>query len=162
GHDFISGLQRDAAGSFYTVSGKQGLLKLDPQGKRVEVVATGFRNPDGLGLSPEGVITVPNSEGEWIPASMVCEVRPRGPYGYGGPKGGRPPALPLVYLPRGLDNSSAGQVTVPDDRWGPLKGQMVHLSYGAGTHFLLLRDQVDGQPQGAAVPLPGDFLSGVH
>jgi azurin len=93
---------------------------------------------------------------------MVCEIRPGGHYGYGGPKGGRTPDLPLVYLPRGLDNSSASQVTVPDDRWGPLQGKMVHFSFGTGTHFLLLREQVDGQPQGTVVPLPGDFLSGVH
>jgi azurin len=39
---------------------------------------------------------------------------------------------------------------------------MIHFSFGAGVHFLLLRETVDGQPQGAVVPLPGDFLSGVH
>ena len=39
---------------------------------------------------------------------------------------------------------------------------MIHFSYGTGTHFLVLREKVDGQPQGAAVPLPGDFRSGVH
>ncbi len=77
GHDFICGLQRDAAGNFYTVSGKQGLLRIPPGGSKVEVVATGFRNPDGLGLSSSGVLTVPNSEGEWVPASMINEV-PRG------------------------------------------------------------------------------------
>jgi azurin len=39
---------------------------------------------------------------------------------------------------------------------------MIHFSHGAGCHFLLLRDEVDGQPQGAVVPLPGEFLSGAH
>jgi putative heme-binding domain-containing protein len=162
GHDFISGLQRDPAGNLYTASGKQGLLRISPDGKAVDVLATGFRNPDGLGLTPDGVLTVPSSEGDWVPASMVCEVRPGGHYGAGGPKGGQPPDLPLVYLPRGLDNSSGAQVTVPDDRWGPLRGQVLHLSYGTGSHFLLLRERVDGQAQGAVVPLAGEFLSGAH
>jgi putative heme-binding domain-containing protein len=170
GHDFICGLERDASGNLYTASGNQGLLRIAPDGRQVEVLATGFRNPDGLGLGPKRTITVPNSEGEWTPASMVCEVRlpdkggkPAVPFfGYGGPRDGRPPELPLVYLPRGLDNSSGGQVTVPDDHWGPLRGKMVHLSYGAGAHFLLLRDEVAGQAQGAVVPLPGEFQSGVH
>jgi hypothetical protein len=93
---------------------------------------------------------------------MVCEVRPGGHYGYPGPRNNLPPDLPLVYLPRGLDNSSAAQVEVTSDRWGPLRGQLIHLSFGAGASFLLLREHVDGQPQGAVVPLPGDFLSGVH
>jgi putative heme-binding domain-containing protein len=163
GHDFICGLQRDREGRFYTVSGKQGLLRIDPGSpRRIEVVAAGFRNPDGLGLTAAGVLTVPNSEGEWVPTSMICEVRPGGSYGYLGPRNGQPPDLPLVYLPRGIDNSSAAQVEVTSERWGPLKGQLVHFSFGAGSHFLVLREQVDGQPQGAVVPLPGDFRSGVH
>lgn len=175
GHDYICGLERDAAGNFYTASGNQGLVRISADGKRAEVLATGFRNPDGLGLYPDGTVTVPCSEGEWTPASMICAVQPPGTshahhaatnepphFGYRGPRNGQPPALPLAYLPRGIDNSSGGQVFVDSDRWGPLGGQMIHLSFGACSHHLLLRDQVQGQLQGAIVPLPGDFLSGVH
>lgn len=182
GHDYICGLQRDPAGNFYTASSKQGLLRISPDGKRVDVLATGFRNPDGLGLYPDGALTVPCSEGEWTPASMIALIQPgkmpppvgkvdrpssdtgaRIPYfGYGGPKDGQPPNLPFVYLPRGLDNSSGGQVVIDSDRWGPLNGNMVHFSFGACAHYLLLRDEIEGQPQGAVVPLPGEFLSGVH
>jgi putative heme-binding domain-containing protein len=162
GHDFICGLQRDVAGRFFTASGNQGLLRIGPDQKTVDVIATGFRNPDGLGLLPDGTITVPCSEGEWTPASMICEVRPGGHYGYLGPKDGRPPDLPLAYLPRGMDNSSGGQVFVESDRFGPLNNQLLHFSFGQGSWFLVLRDQVDGQPQGAIVPLPGEFRSGAH
>jgi azurin len=166
GHDFICGLQRDSAGRFYTASGKQGIVRISADGKQTEVLATGFRNPDGLGLLPDGAVTVPCSEGDWTPASMICLVRPgqhRLPhYGYGGPQGGLPPELPLVYLPRGLDNSSGGQVYVSSDRWGPLQGGLIHFSYGAASHFLVLHEEVGGQPQGAVLPLPGEFRSGVH
>ena len=162
GHDFVAGLQRDSSGNFYTASGPQGLLRIRSDGKAAEVLATGFRNPDGLGLSPEGVLTVPNSEGDWVCASMVCEVKVGGHYGYMGPKANKPPDLPFVYLPRGLDNSSGAQVTVESDRWGPLNGKMLHFSYGTGSMFLLLREQVNGYAQGAAVPIPGEFLSGAH
>ncbi len=161
GHDFICGLQYHA-GNFYTVSGRQGLLRISQDGKTVDALATGFRNPDGLGLLPDGTITVPNSEGEWVPTSMICEVRPGGHYGYPGPKDGKTPDLPLVYLPRGTDNSSGGQAYVDGDRWGPLKGQLLHFSFGAGSMFLVLREQVGGQPQGAAVPIAGEFRSGAH
>ncbi len=162
GHDFICGLERDQSGLFYTVSGKEGLLEISADGKKATTIATGFRNPDGLGLGPDGTLTVPSSEGDWVMASMICEIKRGGHYGYGGPKAGRTPDLPLVYLPRGLDNSSGGQAWVPDGRFGPLEGQMLHFSFGAGAHFLILREKVDGQPQGAVVPLPGEFRSGSH
>ncbi len=193
GHDYICGLEQDQFGNFYTASGNQGLVRIAPDGQRAEAIAEGFRNPDGLGIYPDGVVTVPCSEGEWTPASMIAAVTPShletkglasaadfakansGPgastpqppfYGYRGSKfSKRPlekPLLPLVYLPRGLDNSAGGQTYIDSRQWGPLSGQMVHLSFGTASHFLLLRDQVDNQLQGAVVQLQGDFLSGVH
>lgn len=176
GHDFICGLERDAQGNFYTASGNQGLLRISADGRAADVLATGFRNPDGLGLLPDGTLTVPCSEGGWTPASMICAVTPPSSarqadrsdplptpfFGYRGPRDGAPPELPMAYLPRGLDNSSGGQTVVDSDRWGPLKGQLLHFSFGAGAHFLVLRDRVDGHWQGAVVPLRGEFRSGVH
>src|SRR5262249_51100432 len=151
GHDFICGLERDGEGHFYTASGNQGLIRISPDGREVKVLATGFRNPDGLALLPDGSITVPCSEGEWTPASMICLVRPekesrenksrghKSPgqnspatspphFGYLGPQNGRPPALPFAYLPRGIDNSAGGQTVVSSNRWGPLEGQIIHTS----------------------------------
>ncbi len=182
GHDYICGLERDRAGGFYTASGNQGLVRISRDGAKVDVVAEGFRNPDGLGIYPDGVVTLPCSEGEWTPASMICAVNSKytsrstdmqnsnatNPpfYGYRGAKFSNQPIarpdLPLVYLPRGLDNSAGGQTYIDSDRWGPLKGNMVHFSFGTGSHFLLLRDQVGDQLQGAVVQLPGEFASGAH
>lgn len=176
GHDFICGLERDEAGNFYTASGNQGLLRITADGRRADVLATGFRNSDGLGLTPEGLLTVPCSEGEWTPASMVCAVPLEAQtlagdgspgaalphFGYRGPRDGQPPELPLVYLPRGLDNSSGGQTVVPKNHWGEMGGKLLHFSFGAGTWFMILQDRVGSQRQGAVVPLAGDFRSGVH
>ena len=69
---------------------------------------------------------------------------------------------PLLWLPRGVDNSAGGQVWIPAGRWGELQDHMLHLSYGTGTQFLVLQEEVGGVWQGAAVPLPGDFRSGAH
>ena len=168
-HDFICGLARDDKGNFDTASGNQGLIRINGNDGHVDVLATGLRNPDGIHVLPNGAVTAPASEGDWTPASMICLVPPTAPraekpidFGYGGPKNGQLPTLPLVYLPRGIDHSSGAQVTVPDDRWGPLKGQLIHLSYGDARLFLVLRDEVGGQEQGAIVPLSGDFRSGIH
>ena len=164
GHNFKCGLERDATGNFFTAS-HQGLLRISPDGSLTEVLAVGFRNPDGLGLLPDGTLTVPVSEGDRTPASAICAVRQQpGQPPMNPPPNfrGTPPALPMVYIPRGLDHSSGGQTFISSDRWGPLGGQIVHFSFGACTHFLVLRDEVAGQPQGAIVPLVGDFRSGVH
>ncbi len=179
GHDFTCGLARDAEGRFYTASGKEGLMRIAADGQSADVLATGLRNSDGVGIHPDGLVTVPSSEGDWMPASMIAAVRPGGavlnrlpgtsPDARGLPFLGRPgtgrtnpPELPMLYLPRGVDNSSGGQVYVSSDRWGPVQGQMVHLSFGAGTAYLLLRDEFDGWVQGAAVPLSVEFASGAH
>ena len=169
GHDFICGLRRDREGYFYTASSNQGLVRMSPDGQTASVVATGFRNPDGLEVLPDGSITVPCSEGTWTPASMICQVPashrkadPPPHYGFGGPRGDLAPALPLVYLPRAMDNSSGGQTIVPANTWGPLQDQLLHFSFGMGSWFTVLRDEVDGQAQGAVLPMTGDFLSGVH
>ena len=187
GHDFICGLQCDEQGRFYTASGNQGLIRISADGAEAEVLATGFRNPDGVGVwsspptetTPSGataataadpLVTVPCSEGAWTPASMICAFRAGAAtqrkqplyFGFGGPQQDQAPELPLVYLPRGLDNSAGGQCLIDSDRWGPLQGQALHFSFGTCTHHLLLTDEVDGQMQGAVVPLPGEFRSGVH
>ena len=152
-------------------------MRIAADGQSAEVLATGLRNSDGLGLLPDGLVTIPSSEGDWMPASMVAAVRPDGPVLNRLP--GTTPdfrglpflddratnaasrrSFPCSTLPRGVDNSSGGQVHVDSDRWGPLQGQIVHLSFGAGTGFLLLRDEFDDWIQGAAVPLTGEFASG--
>ncbi len=163
-HDFITGLQRDRQGRWYFASGNQGLCRVSADGRTLNVLATGFRNPNGLGISPDGKIVMTSvQEGNWTPASAVCEVGKGGHFGAGGPKDGpRGKVPPLVYLPRGVDNSSAAQVYINGDRWGPARGNWVHFSSGCATHFLLLREVIKGQAQAAVVPLWGEFLAACH
>jgi azurin len=162
GHDFITGLQRDTEGRFLFSSSNQGVCRVSRDGKSAEVLATGFRNPDGLGLGPRGEIIAAVQEGEWTPASMLAEVKPGGHYGYHGPKPGPlGHVLPLIYLPRGLDNSCGGQVFVEGRKWGAPEGSLVHLSFGVGAAYLIIRDAANSS-QAAAIPLPGEFSSGAH
>lgn len=161
GHSFITGLEHDSNGRFYFASGNQGLCRVTP-GEPLEVLATGFRNPNGLGLAPDGTLTTSVQEGDWTPASAICQIKPGGFYGHGGPQPGQTVEPPLVDLPRGVDNSCGGQCFTESGKWGPLGGQLIHFSPGAANHFLILREKIGDQWQGAAVPLPGDFLSGAQ
>lgn len=166
GHDYVIGLEVDAQGRFYTSSGNQGMLRLSGL-DGVEVLATGLRNPNGTGLSPDGrFFTSSLQEGNWTPASAIVQVEVGQDlgvhFGYGGPKNGAAPKSPLIYLPRGEDNSSAGQVFLSESAWPALRGSgnLVHLSFGAGAALMVTRQQVGGQWQGAAQRIAADFVSG--
>jgi azurin len=167
GHDFSVGLERDTNGYFYFVSGKSGVMRISPDGSTAESIATGLRNTNGIGASSTigGLVTTSTNEGDWTPASAVFEVRDGDFYGRRATKDGSPIAPALCYLPRGLDNSSGGQVFASSKQWGALNGQLFHFSFGNGSWMMILRDE-DGEgkqrTQGAAVPLPGDFESGAH
>ncbi|MEX2581066.1 MAG: DUF6797 domain-containing protein [Verrucomicrobiales bacterium] len=163
GHDFYTGLQRDGNGYLYFVAADSGVIRVAPDGSSAEIVADGLRNANGVGVSLDGLVTTSTNEGDWTPASAVFEVRNGDFYGRHFKADGPEIAPAMCYLPRGLDNSSGGQVFCDSADWGPLQGQLFHFSYGAGTWMMILRDTAENQrTQGAAVPLPGDFASGAH
>ena len=43
---------------------------------------TGLRTPNGMGIFPDGRVTVSDNQGSWMPASKVSLVRQGGFYGY--------------------------------------------------------------------------------
>ncbi len=162
-HEFVTSLETDSQGNIYYVD-PIGLHKLSPNGHKVETVAAGWRNPNGASISSDGVITIAPQEGEWTPASAICEVKPGGWYGFGGPRvtPDRPLGYdqPLCWMPRIIDNSTGSQAWVNSDRWGPLQNQLLSFSFGRCSMMMVLRNIVDGQPQGAVVPMKPHFLSG--
>ncbi|MBL8793039.1 MAG: heme-binding domain-containing protein, partial [Planctomycetia bacterium] len=130
-----------------------------------EVFDTGFRHPIGLGMSPDGIVSGADQEGNWMPATRLDRYQKGGFYGdMRAHHRATPPKIydaPLCWLPRQLDNSAGGQVWVPKGQWGPLGGKMLHLSYGRCRVMQVLQEEVDGQHQGGAVNLGLNFLSGV-
>ncbi len=163
GHDYVAALEIDRAGNFYYADPK-GVHRITPDGSKRETIAAGWRNPNGMGVSPDGrIITVAPQEGNWTPSSSICEARPGGWYGYPGPRTSAERPLgydaPLCWIPHSVDNSSGSQLWAPPG-WGPLSGQMLHFSFGRCAWFTTLREVVDGMPQGGVVSLPGRFLSG--
>ena len=166
GHDFIVGLEVDAQGRFYTSSGNQGILRLS-QPNKVEVLATGLRNPNGLSVTPDGRFVLSNGqEGNWTPASAIFQVdaslNAGTHFGSGGPKAGVTTTLPILQLPRGEDNSCGGQVFLSDKNWPSLKGDgnFLHFSFGTGSAWLVSRQLLEGVWQSAAVKLSGNFVTG--
>ncbi|WP_197444227.1 DUF6797 domain-containing protein [Maioricimonas rarisocia] len=164
GHDYSTCLETDPAGNFYYIS-HRGVHRVSADGSTYETIATGFRNSNGMSVGPDGTITAAPQEGNWTPVSAVFEVREGGYYGFGGPKvtPDRPLGYdpPICWIPRLLDNSTGGQVWVTSDRWGPLEGQLLNLSFGQCRMLLTLREQVGDVTQGGSIAFPLHFDSGV-
>jgi azurin len=164
-HEFITGLERDTNGYWSSVSANQGIFRLSPDGQDVEEIARGFRNPNGVALAPDGTVVTSCQEGDWTPASQLCLIPPGVHglfFGYGGPRPDRPTTPPLLYLPRGVDNSTGGPCFVDTDHWAVPRGSLLSTSWGTGSAFLILREKVDDVWQAAAIQLPGEFRSGAH
>jgi hypothetical protein len=174
-HSYDTCLETDPQGNFYFF--KTGdpntptggcLLKVSKDGTKSEIFSTGFRHPIGLGMSPTGVLTGADQEGNWMPATRIDEYKKGGFYGdMRAHHRATPPTTydpPLCWLPREIDNSAAGQVWVPKDAtgWGALAGLPLHFSYGRCKAFVLLRQELpEGRVQGGATALGVSFLSGV-
>ncbi len=191
GHEYVTCLETDRAGNFYYVKGNcdsairhdGSLLRVSHDGSKLDVFATGFRNPNGMSIGPNDEITVAPQEGEWTPGSAVFDVHQGGFYGYF-PSHHRttPPTdfeRPFCWFPRLADNSCGGQIWVDSDRWGPLSKQLLHLSYGQCKLRLLLQEQIPAETRasstadvaqtkfgptmnGGSTEFPIRFASGVH
>jgi hypothetical protein len=182
-HEFAMGLQTDAEGNFYYAkSARHGLaavvpqhgtlLKVSKDGSTTTILANGFRAANGVGIGPNGEFAATDQEGYYTPANRINLIIPSlgtTPF-YGNLwsylstprtlKDGYDP--PLCFLPVNVDRSPAEDVWVTSDKWGPLKGSMIHTSYGTGKLFLVPHEIVDGVPQGGAVPFPDiQFRTGV-
>ena len=174
-HEFCMDLQTDAKGNFYFTKGApwpptvqsphQGtMLKVSRDGSTMEVLATGFRAPNGMAIGPNGWITVSDNQGHWMPASKLSLVKPGGFYGMM-QTAHRDVTMddfspPMLWLPMQVDSSSGGQVWATSEKWGPLKNRLLFTSYGRGTLFHVMTQEVDGVVQAAAWKFPLRFPSG--
>ncbi|MCE9565727.1 MAG: hypothetical protein K8U57_27195 [Planctomycetes bacterium] len=172
-HSYDTCLETDPQGNFYffktgdtdTPSGGS-LIRVSKDGSKSEIFSTGFRHPIGMGMSPTGILTGADQEGNWMPATRIDEYKQGGFYGdMRAHHRKEPPKTydpPLCWLPREVDNSAGGQTWVPEKTFGPLAGLPLHFSYGRCKPFVLLRQVCDnGVSQGGAVDLGLKFLSGV-
>jgi len=178
-HEFCLGLDTDKAGNFYFAKGApwpptvqsahQGtMLKVAKDGSKLDVVATGLRAPNGMAIGPNGWITVSDNQGHYMPSSKLNLIREGGFYGMRQAAHGKAPPddnihaydQPMCWLPMNMDNSSGGQVWVDSTKWGPLNGQLLFMSYGKGTLFSVMPQEVDGVVQAGMVQFPLKFPSG--
>ena len=153
------------------------VLRVSKDGSKLERYASGFRAPNGIGVGPDGQVTSGDNEGTYIPRSPINWIKEKG---FGGVvdtfedyknmkstptvkqlSGDRKKHLeesempkPLAWLPKHVDNSGGGQVWVNTDKWGPINGELLHLSYGQSALYLVLKEMKGEQIQGGVVKFP--------
>ena len=180
-HEFAMDLQTDAEGNFYYAkAARHGLpalvphhgtlLKVSKDGSRTEILATGFRAPNGVCLNPDGTFFLSDQEGFWTPKNRINWVKRNGFYanmwGYTDVTDPSDSAMeqPVCWLTNAFDRSPAQLLWVDTDNpaWKPLAGSLLCLSYGYGKIFVVPHETVGGQMQGGecALPIPR-FPTGV-
>jgi len=178
-HEFAMGLQTDPDGNFYYAKSARHartplvphhgtLIKVSPDGSSSKIIATGFRAANGVAVNPDGSFIVTDQEGHWNPMNRVNWVEEGdfygNMYGYGAPADSSDEAMvqPLLWIDQKYDRSPAELVWAESDKWGPLNGHLLSLSYGYGKIFVVLPQFMEDTKQGGIVELPvPDFPTGI-
>jgi putative heme-binding domain-containing protein len=173
-HEFAMGLQTDAAGNFYYAKSARHalpavvphhgtLLRVSADGTRTDILATGFRAANGVCLNPDGSFIVTDQEGHWNPKNRINWVEATGRdafygnmFGYHDITDSSDSAMrpPVCWITNAFDRSPAELLWVDSERWGPLRGSLLNLSYGYGKIFVVPHERVAGQMQGGMCELP--------
>ena len=170
-HEFAMGLQVDDQGRLYyskaachglkaTVPQHGTVLRVSADGKTTEIMATGFRAPNGVCLNADGTFMVTDQEGFWLPKNRINWVKPGSfhgnIWGYTNVTDTSDTAMapPICWITNSFDRSPAEPLWVTSDAWKPLKGSLLNFSYGYGKIFAVPHEKVGENMQGGMVALP--------
>lgn len=170
-HEFAMGLQTDADGNFYYAKSARHalpavvphhgtLLRVSADGSETTILANGFRAANGVCLNDDGSFFVTDQEGHWNPKNRINWVKPGRFYGnmFGyhdrtdSSDSGMEP--PMCWITNAFDRSPAELLWVKSDKWGPLNGSLLNLSYGYGKVYIVPHEQKGELLQGGMCELP--------
>lgn len=128
-----------------------------------EVVATGLRNPNGIGLGPDNEIFVTDNQGNWRPTPNFMHVQPGKYYGFsgfGGGGGNQTATPPTIMLPYQTLNSSPTQPLYMSS--GRFAGQFLYGDWARSNLYRAFIESVNGAYQGAVFSFAGGLKSSVN
>jgi putative heme-binding domain-containing protein len=171
-HEFAMGLQTDAAGNFFYAKAARHakpaivpqhgtLLRVSKDGATTEIVATGFRAPNGVCVNPDGTFFVTDQEGHWVPKNRINWIQP-GKRFYGNlmaftdvtDTSDARQEEPVCWITNRFDRSPGELLWVSSPAWGGLQGALLNLSYGHGKVYVIPHERVGERMQGGMVALP--------
>ncbi|MDX2188251.1 MAG: c-type cytochrome [Bacteroidota bacterium] len=129
-----------------------------------EIIASGLRTPNGIGLGVDNEIFIADNQGDWLPSCKILHVTKGAFFGSYSVElydiGKLEEKPPVVWLPQGEIGNSASQPGLLKD--GIYAGQMIH---GDVTHGGLKRvfvEKVNGEYQGIVFPFTQGLAAGVN
>ncbi|HSH93640.1 MAG TPA: DUF6797 domain-containing protein, partial [Roseimicrobium sp.] len=170
--DFAASMRLAPDGSFViSKGGQQGdtlgknngmVLRIAPDGKSMEVLGWGLREPF-VGVHPRtGLVTASDQQGNYVPSTPLHIIKDRQYYGFltgFQPKEQYPSTIadPLTWIPHPINASGAGQVWATDVRMGPLRESLLHIGYYRPEVFLVRMQERAARPQAFVVSLTRDL-----
>ncbi len=130
----------------------------------LEILASGLRTPNGIGIGVDNEIFIADNQGDWIPACKILHLKPGAFYGnYSADLykiGTLKEQPPVVWLPQNEIGNSTSQPALLN--MGPYRNQIVH---GDVTHGGLKRvfvEKIKGEYQGVAFPFTQGLEGGTN
>lgn len=176
------GKHRDGPGwSYMRYSGDyRGWIYRSDRHGHFHPIATGFRSPAGLGISPKDELFVTDNQGDWMPACGLFFIREGGFYGHPTGLAGHPAfgkdalekltpddlvgirEMPAIWFPRGEISNSPGSPVwdTTQGKFGPFQGQIFIGDQTLSNFFRCDIEWVANQYQGFCVPFMSQTQSG--
>ncbi len=140
------------------------VVKISKADGSMELIASGLRTPNGIGLGVDNEIFVADNQGDWLPASKIVHIKEGGWYGsrsvdFEGTEGMKE-NLPVVWLPQDeIGNSPSTPMYIND---GVYQGQMIHGEVTNGGIKRVFVEKVNGNYQGCLFRFTQGMEAGVN
>lgn len=147
-----------------TTRGKHNgtVIKVAPDGKAIEVIGYGLRQPF-IGVHPKtGLVTASDQQGHYVPSTPLHIIGGHHFYGHLptiAPKEQYPETItePMTWLPHPVNPSGATQTWLVDAKMGPVNDELIHVGYNRPEIFRVLMNSRFEKPQAAVVSFSRDF-----
>ncbi len=138
------------------------VIKIAPDGKSMEVIGYGLRQPF-IGVNPKtGMVTASDQQGNYVPSTPLHIISDHHFYGHVptiAPKEKYPETItePLTWLPHPVNPSGVTQTWLIGAKMGPVNDELIHIGYNRPELFRVLMNSHFEKPQAAVVSFNRNF-----
>ncbi|MFC5453998.1 DUF6797 domain-containing protein [Prosthecobacter fluviatilis] len=138
------------------------VIKVAPDGKSIEVIGYGLRQPF-IGVNPKtGLVTASDQQGNYVPSTPLHIISDHHFYGHLptiAPKEKYPETItePLTWLPHPVNPSGVTQTWLIGAKMGPVNDELIHIGYNRPELFRVLMNTHFEKPQAAVVSFNRNF-----